>query len=187
MGTKWNENDDTRLPLDTLKELGRKIAEVPSNFKLHPRVEKIMEQAFIAIARHESTETPALEIEGRIINARRIARGVAWFDFRELCDGPRGKDDYIELARRYHTVLISGIPQFKQDEADIVRRFTWLVDEFYDRRVKLIVSAAAPPAQLYAWAEGGDQFERTISRLIEMQTRDYMALPHLSGDTARAP
>ena len=144
-----------------------------------PDADARMEQAFIAIARHESTETPALEIEGRIINARRIARGVAWFDFRELCDGPRGKADYIELARRYHTVLNSGIPQFKQDEADVVRRFTWLVDEFYDRRVKLIVSAAAPPAQLYAWAEGGDQFERTISRLIEMQTRDYLSEPHL--------
>ena len=138
-----------------------------------------LEQAFIAIARHESMDISALEIEGRIINARRHARGVAWFDFRELCDGPRGKADYIELARRYHTVLLSDIPQFKRDEADIVRRFTWLVDEFYDRRVKLIVSAAAPPAQLYAWAEGGDQFERTISRLIEMQTRDYLSEPHL--------
>ena len=138
-----------------------------------------LEQAFTAIARHESGESAELQIENRIINARRIARGVAWFDFRELCDGPRGKADYIELARRYHTVLLSGIPQFKKDEVDIVRRFTWLVDEFYDRRVKLIVSAAAPPRQLYAWAEGGDQFERTISRLIEMQTRDYLSEPHL--------
>ncbi len=138
-----------------------------------------LEQAFIGIARHESADTPGLEIEGRIINARRHARGVAWFDFRELCDGPRGKADYIELSRRYHTVLVSGIPEFRVDETDIVRRFTWLVDEFYDRRVKLIVSAAVPPAELYAWAEGGDQFERTISRLIEMQTRDYLSEPHL--------
>lgn len=138
-----------------------------------------LEQAFIGIARHESADTSALEIEGRIIHARRHARGVAWFDFRELCDGPRGKADYIELSRRYHTVLLSGVPEFNIDEADIVRRFTWLIDEFYDRRVKLIVSAAAPPAELYAWAEGGDQFERTISRLIEMQTRDYLSEPHL--------
>jgi cell division protein ZapE len=144
-----------------------------------PDAEARMEQAFIGIARHESTDESALEIEGRVIQARRVARGVAWFDFRELCDGPRGKADYIELARRYHTVLVSDIPEFKVDDADIVRRFTWLVDEFYDRRVKLIVSAAAPPAELYSWAEGGDQFERTISRLIEMQTRDYLSEPHL--------
>jgi cell division protein ZapE len=148
-------------------------------YHIGPEADARLEQAFMAIARHESMDTPALEIEGRIINAHRHARGVAWFDFRELCDGPRGKADYIELARRYHTVLLSDIPQFKRDEADIVRRFTWLVDEFYDRRVKLIVSAAAPPAELYAWAEGGDQFERTISRLIEMQTRDYLSEPHL--------
>lgn len=140
--------------------------------------EKLM-QAFIAIARHESPEPTALEIESRIINARLHAPGVAWFNFRELCDGPRGKADYIELARRYHTVLVSDIPEFKLDEADVVRRFTWLVDEFYDRRVKLIASAAAIPGELYAWAEGGDQFERTISRLIEMQTRDYLSQPHL--------
>jgi cell division protein ZapE len=139
-----------------------------------------LEQAFINIARHDSAEGADLEIEGRIIHARRLARGVAWFDFKELCDGPRGKADYIELARRYHTVLLSGIPEFKIDEADIVRRFTWLVDEFYDRRVKLIASATAPPGKLYAWAAGGDQFERTISRLIEMQTRDYLSQPHLA-------
>ncbi len=138
-----------------------------------------LEQAFINIARHESADSCDLEIEGRTIRARRLARGVAWFDFRELCDGPRGKADYIELARRYHTVLLSGIPEFKIDETDVVRRFTWLIDEFYDRRVKLIVSAAAPPGRLYAWAEGGDQFERTISRLIEMQTHDYLSQPHL--------
>ena len=138
-----------------------------------------LEQAFSSVARHESAETTALEIEGRTINARRHARGVAWFDFVELCQGPRGKADYIELARRYHTILLSGIPVFGSGEADIVRRFTWLVDEFYDRRVKLIVSAAAPPADLYPYAGGGDQFQRTISRLTEMQTRAYLGEPHL--------
>jgi len=138
-----------------------------------------LEQAFVGIARHESADAPGLEIEGRIINARRHARGVAWFDFNELCDGPRGKADYIELARRYHTVMISGIPVFGADDADIVRRFTWLIDEFYDRRVKLIASAAAQPADLYPYAEGGDQFQRVISRLTEMQTRDYLGEPHL--------
>jgi len=138
-----------------------------------------LDQAFMKIAGHESADMSALEIEGRVISARRHARGVAWFDFSDLCDGPRGKADYIELARRYHTILLSGIPRFKRDQADVIRRFTWLVDEFYDRRVKLIMSADAPPPELYPWAEGGDQFERTISRLTEMQTRDYLSEPHL--------
>ena len=138
-----------------------------------------LDSAFGRIARHESAEDTALEIEGRIINARRLGRGVAWFDFAELCDGPRGKADYIELSRRYHTIVISGIPRFGRNNADVVRRFTWLVDEFYDRRVKLIMSAADQPEALYPMAEGGDQFIRTVSRLTEMQTHQYLSEPHL--------
>jgi cell division protein ZapE len=113
-----------------------------------------------------------------------------WCDFRDLCDGPRGKADYIELARRYHTVLVSGVPRFEPQNADILRRFVWLIDEFYDRRVKLIVSAAAPPEALVATGgEGEDRFqanlnaslnERLVSRLTEMQSHDYLAQPHLS-------
>lgn len=139
-----------------------------------------MERAFTGIARHDSADPAALEIEGRIINARRQARGVAWFEFSQLCDGPRGKADYMELARRYHTMLISNVPAFGVDDSDVVRRFTWLVDEFYDRRVKLIISAAAQPEDLYPYAAGGDQFQRTVSRLTEMQTRDYLSEPHLA-------
>jgi cell division protein ZapE len=141
--------------------------------------EEHLGQAFTRIARHESPDTGDLEIENRIIRARKHARGIAWFEFLELCHGPRGKADYIELARRYHTVLISNIPVFGARNADIVRRFTWLVDEFYDRRVKLVISASAQPEDLYPRAEGGDQFERTVSRLTEMQTHDYLAEPHL--------
>jgi cell division protein ZapE len=135
--------------------------------------------AFDSIARHDTGEDPALELEGRTINARKLGRGVAWFDFAELCDGPRGKADYIELARRYHTIVMSGIPRFGHNNADVVRRFTWLVDEFYDRRVKLIMSAADQPEALYPAAEGGDQFIRTVSRLTEMQTHQYLSEPHL--------
>ncbi len=82
-----------------------------------------------------------IEIEGRQILARRVAPGTIWFDFAELCEGPRGTADYIELARRYHTVLVAGVPQFRSDQVESLRRFTWLVDEFYDRQVKLILSA----------------------------------------------
>ena len=107
----------------------------------------------MGIARHESADAYELEIEGRTIRVRQHARGVAWFDFSELCGGPRGKADYIELARRYHTVLLSDIPRFMPADADMLRRFVWLVDEFYDRRVKLIISAAAPAAELLGAAD----------------------------------
>ena len=144
--------------------------------------------AYLAIARHDSAEGGRLEIEGRPIHARRAARGVAWFEFPELCEGPRAKIDYIELARRYHTVLLSGVPRFAIGDADKLRRFVWLVDEFYDRRVKLIIAAAAPARDLVDSTAAEESFqanlnaslnERLVSRLTEMQTRDYLARPHL--------
>ncbi|MFN7086036.1 MAG: cell division protein ZapE [Burkholderiales bacterium] len=150
--------------------------------------ERHMAEVYRGLARHESADTYDLEIEGRTIRVRRHARGVAWFDFRELCDGPRGKADYIELAYRYHTVLLSGVPRFTPDDADRLRRFVWLVDEFYDRRVKLVIAAAAPAPDLIDVAPSGDSFqakldaslqERLTSRLIEMQTREYLGEPHL--------
>jgi cell division protein ZapE len=144
----------------------------------------------VTIARHESQGPVEIEVEGRTIRARRQAPDVVWFDFHELCDGPRGKPDYIELACRYHTVLVSDVPRFRARNADMLRRFVWLVDEFYDRRVKLILSAEVRPESLLMSGEedGGDKFqanlnaslkERLVSRLTEMQTRDYLAQPHL--------
>lgn len=144
-----------------------------------PDAEARLEKAFATISHHETSTETTLEIEGRMINARRLGSGVAWFEFAELCDGPRGKADYIELSRRYQTMVLSGIPYFGRDNADVVRRFTWLIDEFYDRRVKLIMSAADRPEALYPMAEGGDQFIRTVSRLTEMQTHQYLGEPHL--------
>ncbi len=129
-----------------------------------------------------------LDIEDRLIKVKRQAPGIAWFDFRELCAGPRGKPDYIELGRRYHTLLISGVPRFSAADGDTLRRFVWLVDEFYDRRVKLMLAAAVPADQLVADAADSDGFqahlnaslkERLASRLTEMQTRQYLAQPHL--------
>jgi cell division protein ZapE len=139
-----------------------------------------MEQAFLAVARHETDPVDTLEIEGRPIPVRRHARGVAWFDFDALCDGPRGKPDYIELARHYHTILMSNVPVLSPKDRDKARRFIWLVDEFYDRRVKLILAAAALPDDLYAEGDGKAEFGRTASRLTEMQTRRYLGEPHLS-------
>jgi cell division protein ZapE len=121
-----------------------------------------------------------IEIEGRTIGARKIGPGVAWFDFPELCDGPRGQADYIELARRFHTVLVSGVRRFSAADTDKRRRFTWLVDEFYDRRVKLILSGETYLHELFRGVHGDVETERTLSRLVEMQTRQYLSEPHLS-------
>jgi cell division protein ZapE len=159
-------------------------------YHIEKNADAALEEAFTHIASEDdSEETDAIEVEGRTIRVRRNAPGIVWCDFRDLCDGPRGKADYIEIARRYHTVLVSGVPRFELGDADILRRFVWLIDEFYDRRVKLMVSAAAPPEALVVTGDDGDRFqanlnaslnERLVSRLTEMQSHDYLAQPHLS-------
>ena len=135
--------------------------------------------AFSSLAGGEGESQVSLEIEGRQIFTTRTAPGVVWFEFQRICGAPRGQADYIEIARRFHTVLISGIPKMTHEQAAEARRFTWLVDEFYDRRVKLIVSAQVPPQELYLGGPHAEEFARTISRLTEMQTRQYLAQPHL--------
>ena len=122
----------------------------------------------------------SLDINGRDIRARRRAKGVAWFRFADICDGPRSQADYIEIARWYPSVIISGVPQFDALHDDQARRFISLVDEFYDRRVKLILSADVAVQDLYAGSRLTFEFDRTISRLIEMQSTTYLALPHLA-------
>lgn len=119
-----------------------------------------------------------LDIEGRAMVARQLADDVVWFDFAALCDGPRSQNDYIELAREFHTVLVSGVPVFTADRDDQARRFINLVDEFYDRHVKLVLSAAAPLEELYASGRLAFEFARTRSRLLEMQSHEYLARAH---------
>jgi len=121
-----------------------------------------------------------LDINGRDIRARRCAKGVAWFRFEDICDGPRSQADYIEIARWYPSVIISGVPRFDAQHDDQARRFISLVDEFYDRRVKLILSAETGVNELYAGTRLSFEFDRTTSRLIEMQSTEYLALPHLA-------
>ena len=106
--------------------------------------------------------------------------GVIWFDFAELCEKPRGSIDYIEIARAFNTVVVSNAPRLSEHDADAARRFITLVDEFYDRRVKLIVSAERPVAELYSGKRLRFEFERTISRLMEMQSLEYLHLPHIA-------
>jgi cell division protein ZapE len=120
-----------------------------------------------------------LEINGRGFHARRRGDGIIWFDFDELCEKPRGSADFIEIARAFNTVVISNVPQLGENEASAARRFITLVDEFYDRNVKLLMSAEAPASDLYTGSRLAFEFERTRSRLTEMQSHDYLARPHL--------
>jgi cell division protein ZapE len=120
-----------------------------------------------------------LDINGRNFHARRRGDGVIWFDFAELCEKPRGSIDYIEIARAFNTVVVSGVPQLAEQDANAARRFITLVDEFYDRNVKLLMSAAVPPAGLYTGQALAFEFRRTASRLTEMQSHEYLARPHL--------
>jgi cell division protein ZapE len=108
----------------------------------------------------------------------RAGPGVVWCDFSALCSGPRSQDDYIEMAREYHSVIVSGVPLLDAASDDEARRFIALVDEFYDRNVKVIVSAAASPPELYRGERLRAPFERTVSRLIEMQSAEYLAREH---------
>ena len=129
-------------------------------------------------------EDPHLTIERRRLVARRRAAGAVWFDFSALCDGPRSQRDYLELARSFSVMFVSDIPVMSAQDGDRARRFTWLIDILYDHRVKLLASAAAPPEALYVAGPNAQEFPRTVSRLAEMRTRDYMALPHAVGDAA---
>jgi len=150
------------------------------HFPADASAEAAMKMSFEAIAGVPGSRNVDLEIEGRPIKALRVGPGVAWFTFDQLCDGPRGQADYIELSRRYHTVLISGVKRIGAADADRRRRFTWLVDEFYDRRVKLIMSADTPVNGLLEAAPGEIEVQRTVSRLVEMQTHRYLAEAHLA-------
>jgi cell division protein ZapE len=130
--------------------------------------------------RNGPDDDPRLDVEGRTLVARRRAGSTVWFDFAALCEGPRSQRDYLELAERFAVVLLSAVPRMTPAMGDAARRFTWLVDILYDHRVKLLVTAAAPPEELYQEGPNSQDFPRTASRLAEMQTHDYMALAHAS-------
>jgi cell division protein ZapE len=149
---------------------------VPNDDEARRRLKYFFEES----ASSRVTRGQDLEINGRMIRTRRAAKGVVWFDFQDLCDGPRSQADYIEIARWYPSVIVSGVPRFDASADDRARRFISLVDEFYDRRVKLILSADVPVNDLYAGTRLAFEFERTVSRLIEMQSTAYLALPHLA-------
>lgn len=129
-------------------------------------------------------ESPLLHIEKRELKALRRADGVVWFDFATLCGGPRSQNDYLELATRFHTVILSDVPQMSPRMASEARRFTWLVDVFYDHKVKLLMSAAVPAEALYVEGPMANEFSRTVSRLVEMQSKEYLETPRRVVDTS---
>ncbi len=145
---------------------------------LDAAAERSLSRSFHALAPEEPEEKVALNIENRVINARMVAEDVAWFEFEELCEGPRSQNDYIELSRIFHAVLVSNVRRFSSRDEDAARRFISLVDEFYDRNVKLILSADAEIEDLYGGERLRFEFERTRSRLLEMQSYEYLARSH---------
>lgn len=137
-----------------------------------------LEAAFEEIAPERGSHDVKLKVHGRQLKVRRLADGVAWFEFPEICDGPRSAADYIELAHEHHTVIISKVPQLTENHEDPARRFVNMVDEFYDRGVKLLLAADVPQDALYTGRKSAFEFRRTQSRLHEMHTEEYLARPH---------
>jgi cell division protein ZapE len=147
-------------------------------FPFSDRNEQLMQAMFERFANEQNGDidrSPALEIEARRINAHKRAGRVIWFDFQTLCGGPRSQNDYLELAAQFDTVFLSGVPRMSAGMSSEARRFTWLVDVLYDHKVKLVISAECAAAELYTEGVLANEFHRTVSRLTEMQSQDYLS------------
>jgi cell division protein ZapE len=166
-------NGDTDYRLELIKQAGTYLA--PDDDSAMARLAAFFEES----ASTHVDEDHVIDVNGREIHVMRCAKGIAWFDFADICEGPRSQADYIEIARWYPTVIVSGVPELGPMREDAARRFIAMVDEFYDRRVKLIVAADRAPHDLYKGRRLTFEFERTVSRLTEMQSGEYLHLPHL--------
>ncbi|AOB40185.1 DNA replication protein [Bordetella parapertussis] len=140
---------------------------------LDAQARQALEHAFAQLS-DTAPQDPVLHIEHREIRAQALAGSVVWFDFATLCGGPRSQNDYLELANRFHAVILSDVPRMGPRQASEARRFTWLIDVFYDHKVKLIMSAEVEPEQLYTEGALANEFHRTVSRILEMQSREYL-------------
>lgn len=135
--------------------------------------DQALRKAFADIAETKD-EDPRIHIEAREIKALRRAGGIVWFDFATLCGGPRSQNDYLEISSQFHTVILSDIPRMSVSMSSEARRFTWLIDVLYDHKVKLLMSAEVAPEELYTAGMLANEFHRTVSRIIEMQSSEYM-------------
>ncbi|AZY52075.1 cell division protein ZapE [Bordetella avium] len=152
----------------------RSLEQVQSfHYPLDQAASDALEQAFQQLA-DTAPQEPVLHIEHREIRAKALSGSVVWFDFATLCGGPRSQNDYLELANRFHAVILSGVPRMGPRQASEARRFTWLIDVFYDHKVKLIISAECAPEALYTEGALANEFHRTVSRILEMQSREYL-------------
>ncbi len=153
---------------------GRALEQVDSYYTpLNAATDEALRNAYARIA-ETADENPVVSIENREIRALRRAGSIIWFDFATLCGGPRSQNDYLEIASRFHTVILSGIPMMSAAMSSEARRFTWLIDVFYDQKVKLLMSAEVEPEELYTAGTLSNEFHRTVSRIVEMQSREYM-------------
>lgn len=160
-----------------LREMTREsLFMVPADAASDARMEVMFERLSPLAQQIESQ----IEILGRMIPVKKLAHGVVWFEFESLCGGHRDQTDYLEIAHQFHTVFLSYIPQLSAEDAAAAQRFTWLVDVFYDQRVKLVISAAVLPQNMTGAHAAHGEFSRTVSRLIEMQSQYYLGLPHQS-------
>ena len=150
------------------------------HWPLSESTDQSMRESFSALASDREKSNVRLRVENRMIEALKVAGDVAWFRFSSLCEGPRSQNDYIELATLFTTVLMSEVPVLDVNREDAARRFISLVDEFYDRRVKLVISAGQPITDLYQGQRLSFEFERTQSRLLEMQSEEYLGQPHVA-------
>jgi cell division protein ZapE len=157
----------------------RNLTQAPTyHHPLGLAAERALEACYVRLTADTVRDGEPLLVNGRAIPTVDSSEGVAWFEFAALCEGPRAAADYIEIARDFHTVLLANVPGFTRDNEDAALRFVHLIDELYDRNVNLILSAAAPPADLYRGEKHAHAFERTASRLIEMQSEAFLAREH---------
>jgi len=146
---------------------------------LGPDATAMLDKAFATLTDNATAHPEEIELQGRKLAVERTARGIVRFTFDELCNQPRGAADFLAIAARFHTVMIDDIPQLRAAERDAAKRFVVLVDSLYEHRVNLFASAAAEPGELYTEGDTAFEFERTVSRLMEMQAEDYLDSPHL--------
>jgi cell division protein ZapE len=145
---------------------------------LSPAADEAMLRAFAALA-SSAPRSAAIEVNSRKIQSRSASSGIGWFEFAELCGTARSQSDYLDLAKRFHTIMLANVPRMSAEHASEARRFTWLIDVLYDQRVNLIMSADAPMEDLYRKGPNSQEFPRTVSRLKEMQSREYLARQHV--------
>ena len=173
-------NGETDYRRDRLKAVG--VYHTP----LGPSADSALGEVFAALTGGAAGTPDTASVYGRVLTVPRQAHGVAWFGFLDLCGQPLGPADYLQLACRYQTIILAGIPRLSPDERDAAKRFAVLVECLYEQRVKLVCSAAVPPEDIYTAGDGAETFRRVVSRLEEMQSEDYIAAPHRPASTLAA-